>query len=231
MCNRVSQLKIEDNTTYIYFTEPKKPNNFQNTIQFMQKILGLTNWKTTHVFASCGKKLINRTGSHTVLKEFKNKDGIIEYVKTTYNNHNIKIYSLNNVNANSNFDSLYNHINKNKDYSFEDLETGEVYGYTQYKPNNTLYGMGSETLITGYELLSYICSGRKIDEDKVLGDMKPLTVEPKDNNTLKNPTYCSLVLGELIPEIKDKLFTRYPSLTQSYVEKAPSYKLFWESST
>lgn len=204
---------IKKDTVYFHFVKPTaKPNVFQSLIQYVQKNLGFSKYETTHVFVSLNEKIIDRTGIYTVTSG----DDAEGYLRKNYTGHTIESFGIRNMNLQTNFLSLFNFINLQKPYFFED-ETGEVFGRTTIYPNNSIYALGLPTLTTLKEVGSSMILRIPISEaDAIKKANAGFSFKTADK--LENPTYCSLTVGVLIPELRNLQLLRYPALTHSLFE-------------
>lgn len=212
-----TDLLLKTGTTYIHCAVPPTNalNKFQKIIQPVQKLLGLSNWQTTHVFLSMDNRIIDRTGAYTVLSE----QDAFEYLKTKYPGYTIYSYGTADKNVCSNFKNLFKLINT-KSISFYENEFGE-YLEQETNPNNSIYGLGWETAQTFWDAMSGLIKGTKLDEKAAITQAaaayngKPIPLSTQ----LQNPTYCSCVVGSLYQPLSGLPVLRYPALTHSFLDQ------------
>ncbi len=213
------EFPIQKDNVYVHFARPNFPTSgFRSIIQRVQQYMGWSQWETTHVFATYNNKIIDRTGAFTVTSETE----AIAYLQKNYKGYRISSYGIKDSVLSNNFSELFNFINKKEVFFFEG-EQGEVYGKTLYSPNNTAYGIGTESLITAKEVIKLYLTGFKMSEKSAIEKANGnLLIVP--SNTLKNPTYCSLTISGLFPIVTSDPIYRYPALSHSLFESY--YKQF-----
>lgn len=199
-----SSSPLIENTVYIHFATPTGPlGTFQKIIQTVQQRLGFSFWKTTHTFVSYNNKILDRTGAYTFLTEKE----IGEYFREKYPNARIDSFGTESEVIIQNFLRSFDFINTE-----EVLPPSEPFeSPITYRPNNTLYGFGKETLRTFREAVSGILLHRTIVEAMETDQQLDFT----ELRELKNPTYCSLTIPLLIPNFSTSV-ALYPAFSQAF---------------
>lgn len=221
------KLAFKKDVVYIHHAKPRGLlNTFQAIIQKVQKAMGFTKWESTHVFTSYNNKIIDRTGAYTVTSD----EDAQRYLKEHYSGYEINSYGSDDEHLTSNFNSLYKKISttKVKPIFVEDPFTGEYFcaDTVPFQPYNSLYGFGKETTLTIKEAYNLVLKGVKVSEDKAIISALGTSVDQKfkDSSKLKNPTYCSLTIGELMPSLQGLTILRYPALAHAFLDT--HYKRF-----
>lgn len=221
------KLAFKKDVVYIHHAKPRGLlNTFQAIIQKVQKWMGFTKWDTTHVFASYNNKIIDRTGAYTVTSD----EDALRYLKKYYTGYEINSYGSDDKNLADNFTKLFGKISKIdvKDIFVENSFTGEYFcaDTVPFQPYNSLYGFGKETALTLQEAYKLVLKGIKVEEDKaIISALDKFSAEKFEiSSKLKNPTYCSLTVGELIPSLQELKILRYPALTHAFLDG--NYKRF-----
>ncbi len=219
---------VRDDTVFIHFTKPlANPNRFQKVIQKVQHLMGWSKWETTHVFASCNKTIFDRVGVKTVT----GTPG--DYFKQHYKGQQIDSFGITDPNMVSDFNKLTELVSKKDIHNVftEEPFSGEYYlaETVKYAPNNSVYGIGNESVKTIKDTLALALKGTIISEDKAIKEAEEALKLKSDafipSSKLKNPTYCSLTIQELIPALEGQRILRYPALSHSLFQDYIKYNM------
>lgn len=216
----VQTILYQTDLLYIHCSRPNKAlNRFQEFIQYVQNKMGFSCWHTTHVFVSYNGHIIDRTGLYTVTT----KEEGMRYLQNNYRGYSIESYGVSDPNIAKTFTDLYDTISKTRGFRMihDEYMGDEIFVENLvYQPNNTMYGIGRATIANIQDVLKLHITGAIVKESEAIQQglvaMKDTRFEAW--STQKNPAFCSVIMQNLVPALRDLTLTRYPALTHSFLE-------------